>query len=138
MRLYKFVTIPLCLAVFSSTIFAADPSPSKPPLTTIGENKEQEKLLGDSIGKTLYVFDKDLNEKTSMCVGDCAEIWPPYLLTAEEVATLQAPLGYIERPNKQLQLTYNGRPVYTYAFDRIQGDDLGDGLGGIWHYIEVP
>ena len=36
-----------------------------------------------------------------------------------------------------IQLTYEGRPVYTYAFDRVKGDDHGDGIGGVWHYIEI-
>ena len=138
MQLSKFVTIPLCLAVFSTTVFAADPAPVKPPLTTVNENKDKERLLGDSIGKTLYVFDKDQNQKAPTCVGDCAEIWPPYLLTADEVSSLQAPLGSIERDNKKMQLTYKDRPVYTYAFDRVQGDELGEDIGGVWHYIEVP
>ncbi|MGZ3798317.1 MAG: hypothetical protein ACXVB1_18245 [Pseudobdellovibrionaceae bacterium] len=43
----------------------------------------------------------------------------------------------MKRINKKTQLTYNGRPVYTYAFDRIQGDQLGDGVAKSWHVIEI-
>lgn len=138
MNFSKLITVPLCLAVFSTSVFAADPAPAKPPLTTVNENKEKERLLGDSIGKTLYVFDKDLNATAPVCIGDCAELWPPYLLTPDEALNLQAPLGSMDRASTQIQLTYNGRPVYTYAFDRVQGDELGEGIDGVWHYIEVP
>lgn len=133
----KILGASLCLSLFSVAALAADPPPQKPPLTTVVTNAEGEKLVGDSIGKTLYVFDPDMNQPAPTCVGDCAEQWPPYILTAEEANDLQSPLGKVERANKKIQLTYGGRPVYTYAFDRIQGNDLGDGVGGVWHYIEL-
>jgi predicted lipoprotein with Yx(FWY)xxD motif len=78
-----------------------------------------------------------MNKDKPTCVGDCAEQWPPYILTPEEAANLAAPLGSIVRVNNKVQLTYGGRPVYTFAFDRISGDDKGNGLGGVWHYIEL-
>lgn len=136
--------ISLCLVIFLTNVFAAasaPPFPTSPPLTTVTENKERKLILGDSIGKTLYVFDQDQNEKAPVCIDKCAELWPPYILTLDEVASLQPPLGHIERTNGHKQLTYNGRPVYTYAFDRVQGDDLGDSLGGgagEWHHIITP
>ncbi len=105
-------------------------------LITVATNDEGKKLLADSTGKTLYVFDKDKGS-SSACNGDCAEVWPPYLVEAAEVPALKAPLGQIERANKKIQLTYQGRPVYNYAFDRGQGADAGDGIGGVWHYIEM-
>lgn len=107
------------------------------PLTTVTQNDEKENLLADSFGKTLYVFDPDKNSKSSVCVGDCAEAWPPYIVTAAEAKNLVAPLAVIERANKKLQLTYEGRPVYTYIVERNPGQDLGDGIGGVWHYIEL-
>ena len=125
MRLASLLVAPLCLATLSTTVFAADPTPVKAPLTTVTENKDKEHLVADSIGKTLYVFDNDQNQAVPTCVGDCAEAWPPYILSADEVTGLQAPLGSIERANKKMQLTYDGRPVYTYAFDRVSGDELG-------------
>lgn len=106
-------------------------------LITEVRNDEQETLIADSYGRTLYVFDLDQGAAAPKCTGDCAEIWPPYLLSADEIANLKAPLGFITRTNKKAQLTYEGRPVYTYMLDRVKGDDQGDGLGGVWHYIEV-
>lgn len=109
----------------------------KTTLTTIAINDEGEKLLTDSKGNTLYVFDLDLNQKTSKCNAACAEIWPPYLITAQEAAELKAPLGSITRENGKAQLTYEGRALYSYALDRGIAAEAGDGIGGVWHYIEL-
>ena len=107
------------------------------PLTTIVQNDEKENLVADNFERTLYVFDLDQGAAAPKCAGDCAEVWPPYILTPAEAAQLKAPLGSIVRANKKLQLTYAGRPVYSYIFDRTKGDDHGDGIGGVWHYIEL-
>ena len=106
-------------------------------LTTISINDEGEHLLADTRGNTLYVFDVDLNESTSKCNAACAEVWPPYLVNEADLKSMKAPLGVIVRENKKSQLTYNGRPVYSYAFDRGAAADAGDGIGDVWHYIEI-
>lgn len=112
-------------------------SSTKGNLTSVITNGEGENLLADAIGKTLYTFDMDKGTGTSVCSGDCVEVWPPLLVTAEETKLLQPPFGTVIRSNKKTQLTYEGQPVYTYAYDRVQGDEIGNGIGGVWHYIEV-
>lgn len=79
----------------------------------------------------------DQKQSTSKCNATCAEIWPPYLISAEESLALKAPYGFITRDNKKIQLTYQSQPLYTYAFDRGAAADAGDGVGGVWHYIEI-
>lgn len=134
-----FTTIALVLTANSA--FAqekpVDPVDASPALTREVQIDEKKALLADSFGKTLYTFDLDMGSTTSKCKGDCAEVWPPYILTAEEKATLAQPFGSIERTNKKLQLTYNGQPLYTYIFDRTEGDDKGENVGGVWHHIEL-
>lgn len=106
-------------------------------LTTISVNEEGEKLLADTKGNTLYVFDMDQGKKAPVCTAKCSEIWPPYIVTSDEAKALTAPYGTIARDNANVQLTYEGRPVYAYAFDRGAAADAGDGIGGVWHYIEL-
>lgn len=86
-------------------------------------------VAADLQGRTLYVFDIDLGSPGSRCTATCAEVWPPYVLAAGQNAPS------IVRPDGQRQLTINGRPVYTYAFDSQIGDVKGDGLDGVWHII---
>lgn len=127
------------LGLMSSISMSAFAQYGEPTVALVSEvqNDEGEVLLADSLGKTLYVFDVDLGTPTSQCVGDCAEVWPPYIITAEEAQTLVSPLGSVARTNGKLQLTRDGRPLYTYIFDRAKGDELGEGIGGVWHYIEI-
>lgn len=113
------------------------PAPETSKLITHVKNDEQEVLVADSFQRTLYVFDLDVGASAPKCSASCAEVWPPYIVSAEEALDLKAPLATIERDNKKLQLTYDGRPVYTYTFEREVGGDKGDGIGGVWHYIEI-
>ena len=129
------VTVPMIAGAAYGSVTV--PSRGQTPLTTIVQNEEKENLVSDLFSRTLYTFDLDIGSTTSKCDGACAEIWPAVILDAKEAATLQAPLGVITRSGKNLQLTFDGKPVYTYAFDRTAGDDHGDGIGGVWHYIEI-
>ncbi len=131
-------TLAILLILVTFQVHAEVSTPAtKPTFTTISVNDEGENLLSDTRGSTLYVFDLDQNSNVSKCNAACAEVWPPYLLAETEAVSLEAPLGSIIRDNKKVQLTYNGRPVYTYAFDRGAAADAGDGIGGVWHYIEI-
>lgn len=132
----KFVLLTI-LALVATQARAQVGSKPEVTLTTVSVNEEGENLLADSKGNTLYVFDMDLNQKTPVCNAKCSEIWPPYLLSADEVTNLKAPFAAIIRDNKNSQLTYLGRPVYAYAYDRGAAADAGDGVGGVWHYIEL-
>jgi predicted lipoprotein with Yx(FWY)xxD motif len=48
-------------------------------------------------------------------------------------------LGTIRRPGGQTQVTYRGRPLYTFNDDRRQGDVGGEGFVdvGTWHAVVV-
>ncbi|MGO3485546.1 MAG: hypothetical protein ACTINV_15785, partial [Cellulosimicrobium funkei] len=35
----------------------------------------------------------------------------------------------------ELQVTVDGRPVYTYAADTGPGDVTGQGVNGVWHVV---
>lgn len=91
-------------------------------------------ILADRNGLTVYVFDID-TDGTSSCYNTCAGAWPAVLLPTGE--TVSAPLGTTTRKDGSLQVTYNGRPVYTYFGDNQEGDTNGNGLDGVWHLIAV-
>ena len=102
------------------------------------EGTETKSYLGTLFGQTLYTFDYDTGT-TSACTKDCVEKWPPLILGADEAKGIAAPYAVLTRTSGLLQLTYNGKPVYTYHLDHTEGDDKGDGVGGVWHDIDfVP
>jgi predicted lipoprotein with Yx(FWY)xxD motif len=78
-------------------------------------------------GRTLYSLTAD-TPRTSACTGQCAALWPP-LLTANGRARVgtgaERRLGVIRRADGTLQVTYNGHPVYFFAFDLGAGAPAG-------------
>ncbi len=87
-------------------------------------------VLADAKGMTLYTFDKD-SEGTSVCEGDCAVKWPPYL--AEGADAAEEGLTVIARSDGSHQYAKDGKPLYYWIDDAKSGDVTGDGVGGVWH-----
>ena len=89
----------------------------------------------NAAGFTVYVFDADLRAPgTSQCTGACAGVWPAVTPTAG--AALSHGFSTIVRSDGVTQLTYGGRPLYTFTVDQKSGDVNGDGInsfGATWH-----
>jgi len=102
--------------------------------TTLG------RVLVDSRGRTLYLFGKDKHGR-SACYGTCATYWPPLLSTAKPRAgrgVRASLLGVTMRAGGKRQVTYAGRPLYTFSLDKRAGQTSGEGLkdfGGAWDAV---
>jgi predicted lipoprotein with Yx(FWY)xxD motif len=93
-------------------------------------------VLVNAQGHTLYWFAKD-TPTTSNCTGSCATYWPPVLGTPKAASGSSLPKGFgtIKRSGGQVQATYDGHPLYTYAADTSAGMTSGNDLnasGGLW------
>ncbi|HEY2287336.1 MAG TPA: hypothetical protein VGH88_16480, partial [Streptosporangiaceae bacterium] len=75
---------------------------------------------------TLYSLTAD-SRRSSVCTGQCAAIWPPLLSNgiARTGTGAERRLGTIRRSDGTLQVTYNGHPVYFFAFDLGAGAPAG-------------
>jgi predicted lipoprotein with Yx(FWY)xxD motif len=102
-------------------------------------------VLVDRAGKTLYSPQQEIHGPIS-CTGGCLAFWFPVPVAGS--ASLRAPsgvtgvLGSIHRPGGMTQLTYDGRPLYTFRLDQAPGQAHGnnftDHFGGTsftWHAI---
>jgi predicted lipoprotein with Yx(FWY)xxD motif len=104
---------------------------------TIGTRKTSiGTVLVNAQGKTLYWFAID-TATTSKCTGTCATYWPPAIGTPKAApgSNLTMKFGTINRSGGQLQATYDGHPLYTYAGDTSAGMASGNGKnlsGGLW------
>lgn len=91
-------------------------------------------------GLTLYRFTTEKNG-TIACTGDCATTWPPLLAESGKVPAasqdLAGSLGTVERPDGTMQVTFKGKPLYTFAGDSEPGQANGQGLGGVWFAVTV-
>lgn len=103
-------------------------------VTSVQDPKLGAFLAGED-AKTLYVFTKDAGGK-SVCSGDCAAKWPPFVLDAGETVTagtgVTGTFGTITRDDGKTQVTYQGAPLYYFAADTKAGDVNGQGIGGVW------
>jgi predicted lipoprotein with Yx(FWY)xxD motif len=100
------------------------------------------KILVDSQGRTLYLFQKDTGTK-STCSGGCATAWPPLRANGKPTAGGGAKaslLGTTPRSDGKPQVTYDGHPLYGYQGDTSAGDTNGQGINGFgapW-YVLAP
>jgi len=89
-------------------------------------------------GRTIYSPEQEADGKIA-CTGSCLTFWIP--VTARPGATLRLPAGFtgklgkIRRPdNGQTQLTYDGKPLYTFRLDtasgQAHGNNFTDHFGG--------
>jgi predicted lipoprotein with Yx(FWY)xxD motif len=88
------------------------------------------RLLVDSHGRTLYLFEADAG-MTSSCFGGCATAWPP-LRTGDKPTVADGAhaslVATIARPDGGREVTYHGHPLYLYAGDTEPGQVNGQGV----------
>ena len=105
------------------------------------KNPQLGPILTDSKGNTVYVFAKD-SKGMSNCNGSCASVWPPVTTSGKPTAgsgVLASKLGTTKRSDGSTQVTYGGRPLYTYTADSSPGDVTGNGIntyGGLWYAVQ--
>lgn len=100
----------------------------------------QSATLGKTIlttlsGRTLYTLSAETGG-TFICKRGCLAAWHPLYVAAGVKPTGPVKLGAIKRPdNGRRQVTFRGRPLYTFDGDEKSGDVNGEGFKdvGTWH-----
>jgi predicted lipoprotein with Yx(FWY)xxD motif len=96
--------------------------------------------VGGGTTATLYAYSTD-TATTSSCTGQCARFWPPLLTSLPPVAGAGADatkLGSIPRNDESFQVTYNGHPLYLFAFG-LDPSTSGEGIvvnGGTFQVLD--
>jgi predicted lipoprotein with Yx(FWY)xxD motif len=102
-------------------------------------------VVVDGKGITLYMYATDVRGQPSRCYGICATQWPPYVLPRGTTKPTAGPgietglLGTVARSDGQLQVTYNGWPLYFWPPDTNPGMATGQHLtnaGGLWYVVD--
>lgn len=103
-------------------------------------------VLTDQSGKTLYSPQQEA-AGVIKCVAGCLSFWFPVTVgngTAPHAAsTVTGTLGTIQRPDGGgRQLTYDGKPLYTFRLDtgpgQVHGNNFSDHFGSqsfTWHAV---
>ena len=118
---------------------------SQPASTTTGTLAVGKTDLGTILvgadGRTLYLFEKDKNGKSS-CSGACAAVWMPFTSSSAQVKSSsgidEAKVTTTKRSDGSLQVVYASHPLYYYAPDTKAGQTTGEGLdqfGAEWYVV---
>lgn len=95
-------------------------------------------VLVNSAGMTVYSPEQEANGKIK-CTGACLSFWFPVTVSSagqlHAAGGLTGKLGTIRRPDDgKQQLTYNGKPLYTFKLDsspgQVSGNGFHDSFGG--------
>jgi predicted lipoprotein with Yx(FWY)xxD motif len=132
-----------CSNAITASSFTVTPTTVK-GVTVSTERSPVGTILATPSGRTLYDFTPDTPTSSSCTKGLCVRLWPPLLAktTAPKVGKglNQSLVRTIRRPNGQLQITYGGHPLYTWAGDSTPGMITGQAIlnvGGYW-YVVAP
>jgi predicted lipoprotein with Yx(FWY)xxD motif len=119
----------------------APPKNANGQSATVGvANENLGKILVDTQGRTLYLFERDSGSK-SACSGACAVEWPPLLATGKPTVGSGANASVVAtsvRSDGKPQVIYNGHPLYLFSADQKAGDTNGQGVnafGGLWYVL---
>jgi predicted lipoprotein with Yx(FWY)xxD motif len=87
-------------------------------------------VLVDAHGKTLYAADQETASDVK-CTGACLQFWHPLTTTMHTPRAAGLPtarLGTLHRTDiAASQVTFDGKPLYTFSLDTAAGSTKGDG-----------
>jgi predicted lipoprotein with Yx(FWY)xxD motif len=91
-------------------------------------------VLTNNAGRTLYSLSAETKGRF-ICTGGCTSTWRPLVVSAGTKPTGPAKLATIKRPDGRTQVTFKGRPLYTFSGDTKPGEANGEGFKdvGTWH-----
>src|SRR5262249_44014443 len=74
-----------------------------------------------------------------ICTGACLANWHPLLVPTDVKPTGPAKFGTVVRPEGKTQVTFRGRPLYTFDADSKPREASGEGIRhvGTWHAATV-
>ena len=121
-------------------VVSSDGGPTWPSATVqTSEHLDLGKILTEASGRTLYLFTPD-ERNVSNCAGGCALAWPPLLTVGDPVAgegVSSDHVGTISRDDGYSQVTFNGWPLYYFAFDDRPGDTNGQNSRDAWYVLST-
>jgi predicted lipoprotein with Yx(FWY)xxD motif len=91
-------------------------------------------VLANLKGRTLYSLSVEKHGKF-ICTAGCLSVWHPLVVPKGVKPTGPVTLGTVKRPDGRIQVTYRGRPLYSFAEDTKKGETNGEGFKdvGTWH-----
>ena len=93
-------------------------------------------VLANSQGRTLYSADVEQGGRIH-CTSGCLSFWKPVHASSSQAKTVAANLnlglGVVKRPDGVDQLTFDGKPLYSFTPEgpgQLTGNGVADAFGG--------
>jgi predicted lipoprotein with Yx(FWY)xxD motif len=95
-------------------------------------------VLTRTNGHTLYSLSVETHGRF-VCTGGCLGTWKPLVVPRTVKPKGPVKLGTIRRPDGRTQVTFKGRPLYSFDGDAKTGEANGEGFKdvGTWHAAKV-
>ena len=121
------------VAVFAAHSGTASSMSKQLVVKTVNNPTLHQKVLVNRNGLTLYSLSVEQRGRF-ICTGSCLSLWTPLVVPKGTTPTGARYLGTVRRPDGRAQVSYRGRPVYTFTQDRKPGDVKGNGFKdvGVW------
>jgi predicted lipoprotein with Yx(FWY)xxD motif len=135
------LTTALCAAVLAAPAGARLQAgvPDKAPHPRTVAKKARNAGLGEIVltnlkGRTLYTLSAEIKGRF-ICTRGCLSVWHPLVVPKGIKPLGPTRLGLVKRPDGRLQVTFKGRPLYTFSGDAKAGQANGEGVKdvGTWH-----
>ena len=96
-------------------------------------------ILVTTGGLTLYSLSTERHGRFICKTPACLAFWKPLRIARGMHPGGISGLGTIRRPDRSLQVTYRGAPLYRFYLDQKRGDVLGNGFRdvGVWRPVAV-
>jgi predicted lipoprotein with Yx(FWY)xxD motif len=143
------ILVPLIACAVSSA--SAQSVRNQPDASSVRQGTPQQTVIGDYLslgidgrrgheflfgytGMPVYTYSRDKGAQAT-CYDECAVRWPPYIVGAQDdlgpKQGVEGKIGTTKRSDGNLQLTYNGRPLYFYAADKEGKPPAGHRVNGL-------
>jgi predicted lipoprotein with Yx(FWY)xxD motif len=97
------------------------------------------KVLVTRSGMTLYSLSAETHGRFICKDGTCLSLWHPLTVSKGTKPTGASHLATVRRPDGRTQVTFMGKPLYTFVQDKKPGQAKGEGFKdvGTWHVASV-
>lgn len=133
------VALAVLAAVLTGRSGAANTAAAAPQASRLVVKSTKNKALGKTIlvnrsGRTLYSLTVETRGRFICTTKFCLSLWTPLVVPRGTKPAGAHLLSTVRRPDGRTQVSYRGRPLYTFNEDTKPGDIKGNGFKdvGTW------
>jgi predicted lipoprotein with Yx(FWY)xxD motif len=125
-RLLALTLAAACLSLV--VVVSASATAPKPVVKVVRNAKLGTSILVTRKGFTLYSLSAETHGRFICANSACLSLWTPLVVSRGARPAGAAKLATIRRPDGRTQVTYRGRPLYSFNEDTKPGDTKGNGF----------